>query len=552
MEKLHTIGIDFGTSNSCVTYASYYERSPGEIDPDALNTPEVITFNQRSTLPTVLFLGNGADQQPLFGEPAEEKSLYYPELTRSGFKLQLGDSEHGADAYRLAVRFLRHLYERTAEMLPLAGGERGVRIETVVGHPVQWDADQRELTRCAATEAGFPNVRLEEESMGALYSYLCDQQMNFRPKPGTRILMVDMGGGTTDFAFVQLPMAEGRRPVSLPVDPAEVVPPWGRGKRTYGGRDLDQLILEYLTRDWSPGTVEKYRQSLLRQVRNFKEAFSDAVSRGQDFHESIWLVKDETYPVRLTREEFETLAGDYLAHFERLLRGALAEARLAPRQVNYLMLTGGHSRWYWVEEAVQRVCPHLSFQDRTILRHSNPEQTVACGLSFDPLIRSNRAGVLAPERKAAHAVWVSVPNGAVGSVLGCKAWEEPLLLIPRGQTLPYQTRAPLRIHVEQLGLSTDEANVSIRFFSGQKKLPLGERTARFERGTWEQLTKRLAGLLPWMQRTLSPDQFEVLVACRVDEHELITAEVLVTRYLGGKPAEVQRQQMRLNTGAGAA
>ncbi len=46
---------------------------------------------------------------------------------------------------------------------------------------------------------------------------------------------------------------------------------------------------------------------------------------------------------------------------------------------------------------------------------------------------------------------------------------------------------------------------------------------------------------------MSADQFEVLVACQVDEHELITAELLVTRYLHGKPMEVQREKMQLNT-----
>ena len=47
---------------------------------------------------------------------------------------------------------------------------------------------------------------------------------------------------------------------------------------------------------------------------------------------------------------------------------------------------------------------------------------------------------------------------------------------------------------------------------------------------------------------MTPDQFEVLVACQVDEHELITAELLVTRYLRGKPMAVQRQKMKLSTG----
>jgi hypothetical protein len=171
------------------------------------------------------------------------------------------------------------------------------------------------------------------------------------------------------------------------------------------------------------------------------------------------------------------------------------------------------------------------------------------------MIQSNAGGIMAPVRRAAHAVWVSVPNGTLTAGVarstasaGGAAWDEPVLLIPRGQTLPFQTRTPLRIKVEQLGLDASEARVAIRFFSGQQRLPLSERVSRFERGLWERVSKTLSLRLPWA-RSVTPDEFEVLVACQVDEHELITAELLVTRYLHGKAMEVQREKMKLSAGA---
>lgn len=551
MNTLYAIGIDFGTSNSCVTYATYYHRGGSEVDPDPIQRPEAIPFNHRDTLPTVIFLGDGKSQPPLFGELAEEKAPFYPELTRSGFKLRLGSPQTGREAYLLAKQFLSYLRQRTAEVVPLDSKESSIRIETVVGHPVQWSADQREETRRAAIEAGFPNVRLEEESMAALYSHLCDPD-GFQPRPGSRILMVDMGGGTTDFAFLQLAMAADQRPVSIPVDPAPSVPAWGAGRRSYGGRDLDQLFLDYMTRQWDPETVRRSRQALLREVRRFKEQFSERLRAGADDHQALWLIGEDAHQVRLTRAEFEEFAGEYIRHFEVLLRGALDEARLAPRQVTYLILTGGHSRWYFVDDTLVRVLPHLSIEERTLLRHSRPEQSVARGLAYDTLVRSNQRGILAPQRRAAHALWVSVPNGALsaggaGSSRG--AWDEPVLLIPRGQPLPFQTRTPLRIQVEQLGLDAQQASVSIRFFSGQQRAALVERVASFERGFWEKLGKTVSLHLPWVKAAAATDQFEVLVACQVDEHELITAELLVTRYMKGKAMEVQRQKMKLSTGA---
>jgi len=554
MKTLYSIGIDFGTSNSCVSYATYYDRGNGDVDPDPLQRPEVVSFSHRNTTPTIIFLGDGKELQPQFGEPAEDKAPFYPELTRSGFKLRLGQPKTGKEAFLLSKQFLSHLRRRTAEYVPLDKKDGNVKIETIIGHPVQWSPDQRDETRRAAQEAGFPNVRLEEESMAALYSHLCDDREHFQPKPGSRILMVDMGGGTTDFAFLQLAMAADQRPVSIPVDPSASVEPWGDGRRSYGGRDLDQLLLDHLTRNWNPDIVQRHRQALLREVRRFKEGFSTRLREGGNEHESLWLVGEDARPVRLTRDEFEQFTQQYINFFERLLRGALEEARVAPRQVTHLILTGGHSSWYFVDETLKRVFPHVSVESGTLLRHAHPEQSVARGLAYVPLVRSNGGGMMAPVRRAAHAIWVSVPNGALagkdsGAVAGANPyWEEPVLLIPRGQQLPFQTRTPMRIRVEQLAVNAREATVSIRFFSGQRRTPLAERVAKFERGFWEQVTKSVSLCLPWA-RGLTPDQFEVLVACQVDEHELITAELLVTRYLRGKPMEVQRQQMKLNTAA---
>jgi hypothetical protein len=216
--------------------------------------------------------------------------------------------------------------------------------------------------------------------------------------------------------------------------------------------------------------------------------------------------------------------------------------------VTHLILTGGHSAWYFVIDALREVFPHLSVAERTVLRHPCPEQSVARGLAYVPLVRASKSGVMAPARRAAHAIWLSIPNGALAGAARNGGWDEPVLLLPRGQQLPFQTRKPLRICVEQLGLDAREATVSIRFFSGQRRMPLAERVATFDRGVWEQLGKRLSHIFPWM-RGGNPDQFEVLVACKVDEHELITAELLVTRMLGGKPLEVQRQTMKLNSAA---
>lgn len=559
MSTVYAIGIDFGTSNSCVTYATYYEDMNGRLEGTPVHRPEALTFQHKDTIPTVVFLGDGADQQPLCGEMAEEKAVFFPELTRSGFKLRLGrPGQSGRDAYLLSKQFLAYLRTRLADYVPLDQPAQNQRIETIIGHPVQWSVDQREETRRAASEAGFPNVILEEEPLAALYSHLCDERGSFHPQPGSQVLMIDMGGGTTDFALLQLPAAAEERPISTPVDPSALVPPWGGGRTSYGGRDLDQLLLDYLSRDWDPQMVAQERSLLLREVRRFKETFSNHVREGVDRYETMWLVGEKPFKVSLTRAEFETVAAHYVTHFEALVRGALELAKAAPRQVSSLILAGGHSRWYFVDDTLKTIFPHISRENFTLLRHNHPEQSVARGLAYVPMVRASGARLLAPVRKSAHSLWLHVPYGR--SVLGSvptgpggrheesgASSEEPVLILPRGQQLPYGTPRPLRIAVNKLGLDAKEATVGIQLFSsagGTHRVALYDRVACFERGRWENLLKRFGTRLPWALG-VDEDQFELWIQCEVDENQLLTAEMVIVRYFRGKKVAVQSQKLQV-------
>jgi hypothetical protein len=593
MSTLYAIGIDFGTSNSCVTYASYYRDERGRLQPEPVHRPDVITFQLRDTIPTAVFRPHGEGQPCLFGELAEEKAVFFPDMTFTGFKLALGrPDEDGQQAFGLAKEFFAYLRTRVSDYVPFDGAGN-CRVETIVGHPVQWSTDQREETRRAAREAGFPNVQLEDESLAALYACLCEDRGSFDPQPGNQILMVDMGGGTTDFAFLQLPTTPGQRPISTPVDPAGVIAPWGSGQITYGGRDLDDLILAYLSRDWDPSCVARQRAQLMRDVRRLKEAFSTHVREGEEGYETQWVVGGEPVRVGLRRSEFEEFAGDYIAHFEALVRGALEMAELTPSQISSVILTGGHSRWYFVDDTLCRIFPHISRELFTLVRHTRPEQVVARGLAYLPMVRASGAKILAPVRKAAHSLWVGVPTGMEcdgatrlsrdGATPGSAYRHRPAqesaasdapsprrgkrggrsqypssnggdtdhLLIARGQTLPYLTPRPLRIWVNQLGLDAKEASVRIRFYSssgGTRRQQLHERVARFERDFWEGLWKRLGSCLPWLGDARQ-DEFELKVLCYIDENELLTAELVITRYFRGKEVAVQRQKLCIDSGS---
>lgn len=532
MATVYTIGIDFGTANSCVAYATYNETAPGTIDPTPLRRPEVIPFHNHDTVPTAIHLGDGTEHPPTFGRMAEEQGLADPMRLYTGFKLNLGHPEMGPDAFLMAKYFLSYLKRRVELFVPLGMEGADERVETVVGHPVQWSADQRETTLRAAQDAGFPNVRVEEESLGALYCHVFDERGGQMPEPGSYILTVDMGGGTTDFAFLHIP-PDGSRPISIPVHPA---PSEGR---SYGGRDLDRLLLRYLSRGWPPEILKQYSPYLIREVRQFKEAFSSHLSEGAEYYDGKLTVGDEVQRIRLKRDEFEKITSDYIRYFEVLLRGAVDEAQLKPEQVTHIILTGGHSRWYFVENTIRGVFPHLAGRGRrNILRHSHPEQSVARGLAYDLLVRSGTRSLVAPVRRATHSVWLQIPRA------GAQEDEQPVLLIPRGQQLPFRTSAPLKFNVEQIASDGSETTVRLRFLTGHRRTPLADRTATFQRGFWEQVSKSLAGFLRLGGQ--QQDRFQIEIQLSVDEHEIITAEMTVTRYVGNRAVDVQRQEMKVN------
>jgi molecular chaperone DnaK (HSP70) len=547
MATVYTVGIDFGTANSCVAYASYFDRGSGQVDPDPLHRPEVIPFHNKDTVPTAIHLGDGLNQPPTFGRRAEERGMVDPQKLYTGFKLMLGRPDTGKDAYLMARYFLAYLRRRVSEFVPIGTTSPGERVETIVGHPVQWSSDQREATLKAAQEAGFPNVRLEEESLAALYCHVFDERSGLNLKPGSYVLTIDMGGGTTDFAFLQIPTEGEQRPTSIPVHPA---PAEGR---SYGGRDLDRILLQYLSRDWDRDLVRANERYLVREVSWFKEAFSSNLAEGATSFDNKILVGDRVHQVSLSRAEFEEVAAGYIRFFEVLVRGALEDGGMRADQVSHIILTGGHSRWYFVETTLKSVFPHLfSGGPRAIFRHSHPEQSVARGLAYDPLVRSNKGGFLAPHRRATHALWLEIPGGqttpgaAAAGTAHAPAGEEPILLIPRGQLLPFSTTAPLQFQVEQAGEDASQTTVKVRLLSGHNRLALGDRMATFHRGFWEQVTKSITAYL--RLGGAQKDHFEVEVDLEVSEHELITALMTVRRFLGGKVVDVQTRTMNLALG----
>ncbi|HET6384404.1 MAG TPA: Hsp70 family protein [Armatimonadota bacterium] len=558
MKTLYTIGIDFGTSNSCVCYASYNLRPDGMVESVPIKRPEALSLQHADTIPTVIFLGDETGQPTLYGEIAEERAAFYPELTRSGFKLDLGrPGAEGAEAYSLTRQFLGYLRSKVADYIPMDGSGDECQIETVIGHPVQWTADQREETLRAAIEAGFPNVQIEGESMAAVYCHLCETGASVLRKAGSLVMMVDMGGGTTDFAFLKLSSDPKESPISTPVDAALLAEPWGGGRRSYGGRDLDALLLNHFLATWGDTTPPNEQQMLMREMRRFKERFSTNLDEGIDLYQSVWLVNGEQKIVRLEKVTFEQVTAEYRAYFHRLVDAALSLAEAQSQEVSAIILTGGHSRWYFIEDVLREKFPHIRRESHTLLRHNHPEQSVARGLCYQRMILAQAGENKAPRRKATHSIWVGVSSdkgalehSAVSNALDgpISTLDQPVLVIPEGQLLPYRTGNPVSISVQRLSFDSREPTITLRLYSGLlngQRVPLIDRTARFQRGLMEGLMKQISRRLPWATNA-DEDRYVVDVFCKIDENEMLSGKVVVTRYWRDRVMAVQTQPLKID------
>ncbi|MCP3963958.1 MAG: Hsp70 family protein [bacterium] len=247
MPARYAIGIDLGTTQSVIAYTDLnVPLAPlrGDVDPprlELLSVPQLLaaaTIGERSALPSFLYLatpeeaGSGSlelpwsrDGQRVVGEWARQRSAEVPTRTIAAAKSWLGHSRvdrhqpilpwqapegvpkiSPVDAQRAYLEHLRTAWDAYHPEAPLGAQQ------VVLTVPASFDASARELTREAALAAGLPeDLVLLEEPQAAVYAWLADRGERWRDDLGEddRLLVVDVGGGTTDFSLIGVEAEEG-------------------------------------------------------------------------------------------------------------------------------------------------------------------------------------------------------------------------------------------------------------------------------------------------------------------------------------------------------
>ena len=391
------IGIDFGTSTSLVKVKSYRDGKP--VDGDPTSTQAVEFDNGRVTAPTLIRF---AGEAVYFGQEAIPPKRDSELCSNFKLDLQSPDAAARAKAQELTRKYFRYLYEQYSGQ-SMGFGQFDTE-RTLVSYPAKWAKETREFMLQAARDAGFKNVGGMDEPTAALYTVMVQeskrlvQQGYLTAGKAAYVLMIDMGAGTTDLALCKYTPG-GRNRIIDTWPPAE-------SAVLFGGREMDELLLQYLTEylkkcDMPDRMIANLEKNSLEDCKGWKEnTVSSALARNaaaEDcaFVAPLLMMIGEAPPPfpAIDRAVLERYCKDYIGRYAELIAGAMAHARQADPDfsagdLSLVVLTGGHSQWYFAKDMLCCSLPgyeggvgvRLSADQVVALKP--PQHTVSSGLVF--------------------------------------------------------------------------------------------------------------------------------------------------------------------------
>jgi len=354
------IGIDLGTTNSCVAVLEGGEPVVIPNAEGARTTPSVIAFTK--------------DGQRLVGQIAKRQAITNPDRTvisikrhmGTNYKVKIDDKEYTPQ--ELSAMILQKLKQDAEAYL----GETVT--QAVITVPAYFSDSQRQATKDAGRIAGLEVLRIINEPTAASLAYGLDKEEN------QKIMVYDLGGGTFDVSILEI--GDGV---------FEVLATSGNNK--LGGDDFDDRIINYLADEFMKehGIDLRKDKMALQRLKEAAEKAKIELSSALTTNVNLpFITADASGPkhldMTLTRAKFNELTADLIEKTMIPLRNALKDAGLQPSEVDKVILVGGSTRIPAVQEAVKRETgkePHKGI---------NPDECVAIGAAI-------QAGVLGGEIK---------------------------------------------------------------------------------------------------------------------------------------------------------
>lgn len=391
MSVKRIVGIDFGTSTSVIRVKRYSNGQPVD---DRLSRQEVIFHGDRPMVPTAI---QRTDKGTYYGYDAliskKNETLF------QNFKVdwENPDPVKRQDARDLTEEFFAYMakeYKSQSEEGHFSGPDDEEC--TIVSYPVKWDDETKAFIIRAAGKAGFKNVEGMDEAQAAIHAVTV-QSGDYLMKHGfftegvpCHILLMDMGAGTTDLVLCR--HTPGKSPKN------EIKCTWPQsGDALFGGREVDEILRGYirslLPEDQADVVLKK---NGIKEFKIWKETVvSPALARSETVEEFssidniVDLLDIDMEPYNLGRSRFEELAEEYLAEFPGLIAGCIDSSGISKEDIDLVILTGGHSQWYFVKEMLtnrEKVdLPKIRQNPDRVIPITRPQETVALGMVYRPL-----------------------------------------------------------------------------------------------------------------------------------------------------------------------